>query len=806
MKPVRFLFFLALTVAFGIALNNDIGSVPPLGKLLSPFEGFWQNAETPDATQPEMLDLEGLEAPVTVYYDELDIPHIFAENDRDLHFVQGYITARDRLWQMDFFSRLVYGRLSEVLGERALDFDRGNRRIGLRDMTEQLYEVIQKDRELAAILQAYSDGVNSYLNQLKRADHPIEFKLLNYEPEAWTPEKSCIAYAMLSNTLSKGDADLENTNALSILGRTWFDLLFPEQLGNLSPVIPTGTRWNFSPIPVTKPNVNYPLVATPNTLEKPHPLNGSNNFVVAGSKSKSGHVLLANEPDLELTLPSIWYAAHLHSPAKNVMGVTVPGTPVLLIGFNDSIAWGVTNSPRDQVDWYAIRFKNEQRDEYWYNNQWFKTEKRIEKYEVRDADVYYDTVILVHHGPVVYDRHFLGDGQKTNYAMRWIAHQPGTTFSTMNKLNKAANLQDFHEAMRDFTGPPQNFIFGSAAGDIALFLPGQFPVKWKEQGKFLMDGSDPAYEWKNYIPFEHSLQASNPTNGFLSSANQHPVDSLYPYYVYDHHYEYYRNRRINDRLTLLNNITEKEMMKLQHDNYNYLASENLTFLLDSLDSAALSASQVAYRKDLQAWDYFNDPERTAPVIFQLWQDHLLALLWDELDTSTIVLDKPNKFTSFHLLRTQPEFPFANILATSARENTRDLINLAFQEAADSLDQWVAQNNLPAQWYAFKNTSVNHLLRLEPFSEREIKIGGYGGIVNAAGKGHGPSWRMVVELDPSGPKAWGVYPGSQTGNPGSFRYAEMIEEWANGTYFPLLFGHQLDGSKQVTFKQLFNPAP
>jgi penicillin G amidase len=800
MKTVRFLILLFITVGIGISLNVQIGSTPPLGKLLSPFHGFLQNIEKPKNDESQ-LNVTGLLEPVDVYVDEMSIPHIYAKNDHDLYFAQGYLTAKDRLWQMDFFSRVVLGRLSEVLGEKALNYDRLNRRIGLKKMTESLWVNIQKDPILTNALSAYSDGVNAYIETLDYADYPIEFKLLNYDPEPWSPTKSCLAYAMLSNTLSSSEADLENTNARTLFGEEMYKTLFPEQLGNLDPIIPSGTKWEFTP-KQSNDTFTHILQTTTNTIEKPDPLYGSNNFVAAGSKTQNGNVIFANEPDLQLTHPSIWYAVHQHTPEINTMGVTVPGTPVLLIGFNDSITWGVTNSPRDQVDWYAIKFKNASRNEYWYNNQWFKTEKVIEKFSVKQGQDFYDTIIYVHHGPVVYDRNYFGENEKNNYAMRWIAHKTAGTFTAMYNVNRAQNYDQFTDALKSFTGPPQNFLFGSTSGDIGIILPGTFPIKPKGKGQFLLDGTLVENEWNTMIPYEHRLTTKNPKSGFLSSANQHPVDSLYPYYVYDHHYEYYRNRRINDRLKLMTNITEKDFMTLQNDNYNYQASESLPSMLTSIDSSTLTVSQSQFYSALKNWDYFNLPEKSEPTLYQIWWDILYKQIWDEFDTTKIAINKPNIYTTIHLLKTQPELVFFDHLETKATENANALYLNSFKLAVDSLANWKLTNGEDDSWYLYKNTTIRHLLRLPVFSESKIKIGGGKGIVNAATAQTGPSWRMVVELDPAGTKAWAIYPGSQTGNPASTKYGEFSERWASGKYEQLLFGQDVRNSDRIKEKIIF----
>lgn len=804
MKIFRFAFFSIITIVLSYFLNSSVSGIPPLAKFLSPFQGFWQNAEQEGEHFSDELRIKGLKDPVSVYYDEMHIPHIFASNNHDLHMAQGYLTAKDRLWQMDFLSRIVFGRLSEVLGESMVETDKYLRRIGLKQMALDSYEGAKKYTQLDEMINAYSDGVNAYINELSYGDYPVEFKLLNYTPEEWSPLKSHLAYPLLSQTLSMGDSDLENTNALTILGKELFDLLYPEQLGNLDPVISKERKWRFDPIKADKPKTDYPLIKTKETIEKPDPLNGSNNFAIAPEKSKSGNVLLANEPDLSLTLPSIWHASHLHSDTKNVMGVTVPGTPVILIGFNDSIAWGVTNSPRDQVDWFSITFRDQSRSEYLYNNQWFKTSKTIEKIEVVNGDPVYDTIVHTHHGPVIYDKNYKGDHDKVNYAMRWIAHLPSTSFMALNKINEVNNYTEFTEALRYFQGPPQNFIFGSSHGDISMWLPGKFPVKWDEQGKFLMDGSNPDHEWKNYIPFEQFMYQKNPTRGFVSSANQHQVDSLYPYYVYDHRYEYNRGRRINDRLRTLKNIEPKDMMKLQNDNFNITASESLPWMIKYLDTLSFDNEHKRVYNLLSKWDYFNESDLLAPTHYQVLWDIMYDELWDEFDTMTVEVEKPNNYVTNHLLKTDSLFLFADILETSDVEHTGDLIRKAYTLSIDSLNNWKAANGENYQWSKFKNTTINHYLKLSPFSRDGIAIGGYKSIVNAAAKNHGPSWRMVVELDPNGTKAWGVYPGSQTGNPGSPYYGSMIDKWASGTYYELLFGNQISNSNKVIFTQTINP--
>ncbi|MEM9329477.1 MAG: penicillin acylase family protein, partial [Bacteroidota bacterium] len=574
MKVIRFVFFLVITLALITFLNTPYNSIPPLGKLLSPHQGFWQNAEKEAISTPSALQLEGLKDEVIVRFDAQLFPHIFANNDEDLFYAQGYVTAFHRLWQMEFQQLNTAGRLAEVLREGFLERDRQQRRKGLTYGAQRTLEKALADPEAAKIIKAYTQGVNAYIDQLDYADYPIEYKLLDYEPEPWTELKCALLLSMMSDDLSRGEADLHNTNALKLWGRDTFDILFPERHPDIDPVIPTGTAFDFEPIAVNKPDVQFPQPLTRPKIEAPDEKNGSNNFVVGGSKTADGSVLFANEPDLGLNLPSIWYVCHLNSPNYNVMGATLPGSPLVIIGMNDSIAWGMTNAKRDLVDWYYVEFRDDSREEYKYDEKWLKTQKVVEEFQVRGGTTVYDTIVFTHYGPVVYDRNYDVSTEQLNLAMRWTAHD-ASDYQTFIQLNQAYNYDAYSEALSKYVGPPQNIAFASAAGDIAIRISGKFPVKWEEQGKFIMDGRDSRQEWQEMMPWEHTYKVLNPPQGFVSSANQHPGDGTYPYYDYDYNFEYYRNRRINDRLSVMTNITEEDMMALQNDNFNYIASELL---------------------------------------------------------------------------------------------------------------------------------------------------------------------------------------------------------------------------------------
>ena len=783
MKYFSFFFVLAIAVALAVAVSIPLGPIPPLAPLLDPNHGFWQNTLSEDALAEEELELENLSVPVKVVYDENLIPHIFAENEVDLFRAQGYVTAQHRLWQMEFQTRAAAGRISEIVGPVALELDRMTRRKGLAFGADLGLKYLQEnDPEIYALIEAYSDGVNQYIESLTPGRLPVEYKILDYRPEPWTPYKSILLLKYMSDMLV-GDRDLEYTNLRAILGEAGLNKLFPNFPKENDPVIEAERVWDFSPLAINKPDsTGYPdqtLVMTP--LPQPTEGTGSNNWAVAGRKTKNGNPILANDPHLSLNLPSLWYSMQLTTPEHSVKGATLPGALGVISGFNQNIAWGVTNATKDARDWYKITFQDESRKAYKYGSEWRPTDFRIEEIKVKGEDVFLDTVVYTHYGPVVYDRSFRSDRQDVNFALKWTVHEGSNEQRTFIMMNKAKDHAGYNAALDHYTAPAQNFVFASRSGDIAMRIQGKFPLKWEGQGKFFMDGADPSMEWQGYIPFDQNPNTLNPTRGFVSSANQHPVDPSYPYYVFDNSYEHYRNRRLNRRLREMEGITIEDMKALQFDDYHLQAAEALPVMIQLLGDHQADAQEAQkYLSELKSWDYYADPNQKAPSLYAIWSSETMESIWRELVSQPAPVVRPNSYQTIELMTLSPTDTVFDISSTPAIETASYHVKVGFDSLLVAMKKWEMEEG-DYSWANYKRTTIQHLVpNFKSFSVSNVYTGGGSGILNATGSRHGASWRMVVELGEE-ITAFGIYPGGQSGNPGSKYYSNFISRWANGEY-------------------------
>ncbi len=813
MRVLPFITSAVITTALVVALNKKWGAIPPLGNFLSPQHGFWQNAEASDASFNEDLKLQGIKGKVNVYFDEKLVPHVFADNNEDLYFVQGYLHAKFRLWQMEFQTFAAAGRVSEFLGNdpRFIAYDREMRRSGMVYAAENSLKAMEADPVSKASCDAYTAGVNAYIQQLPASKLPIEYKLLDYKPELWSNFKTALFLKQMSRTLSSNVDDLEMTNEQAVIPFEDLKILYPQVPDSLEPMIPKGTAFAPPGITPVKPSTADSLYfkhgadTTSTEIAKENPNNGSNNWVVSGSKTKSGAPILCNDPHLELSFPSIWYEMQLNSPDVNVYGATFPGSPSVIIGFNDSVAWGVTNSQRDVKDFYELKFKDDSKKEYWFNGAWKPVDSlRREEIKVKGSTTIYDTVAYTVFGPVMFDKSFTNDKTNGKYiACKWSAHEGTNEGITFYKLNRTKNYDDYLNAIKTFSCPGQNFVFASKSGDIALWQQGKFPARWYGQGLMVMPGQDSSYMWQGYIPQQENPHAVNPAQGFLESANQRPVDSTYPYFI-PGGYITARGISITRQLQQMQQITPQDMMKLQNNYFNVSAEDALPKLNHYLNTTALNTNAQKYLGIINKWNFMADAASTGQTIYAAWWlEFYKQVYFDELDKVKPQPVYPNNQTLLEALIRDSAYKFADNINTTAKETWTDDITAALNKAADSLAKDEAAGKL--EWTKNKSPRIFHLLKtILPFSQ-SIPVGGNGDIINATTISHGPSWRMIVHLTNT-IEAYGVYPGGQSGNPGSRFYNTFVDKWVNGEYNQLWFMKRREtGDARIKWSMTFTKA-
>ncbi len=817
MKIGAFILSLLLTIGLVFLLNTSLpfggSTLPAIGNFLSPFTGFWQNAKVQSNYTDTTFDFPNLKGKVSVAFDERLVPHIFADHHEDAMFVQGYITAQQRLWQMDISTRSSSGRLAEVLGPNMLDFDKRQRRMGLFEGAKNEEIHWRKDTASLPLVEAYVNGVNTYIENLNPKDYPIEFKLLGYQPEPWSILKMAQFYKSMERALNGRENDLETSNALQAFGSGTFEYLFPQRNPKQTPVIPKGTSWDYLEGGSLEKEYDIPPLLFDSTAigfsvrnknyerrEKPIDFIGSNNWVVSGAKTKSGNPILCNDPHLQMTLPAIWYEVQISTPRANYYGVSFPGVPGVVIGFNENIAWGTTNGGHDVKDWYKIAWADEEKNHYLLDGKKVPVEKVVEAIKVKGEATVYDTVRYTQFGPIVHENE---NSPYKDMALKWITNVPDedNSFKTFWGFSEAKNFDDFLAATEDYGSPNQNFVFASKEGDIALRISGTVPIR-KNNGKFIQDGSKSENNWQELLPHDKMPLVKNPQQGFLSSANQNPVDETFPTPmpgIYNH----YRGRIINAKLEAMTDITAEDMLAMQVDNSSLLAEELLPLLLKNLDESSLTPLQLGLVRILSDWDFKFERDAIAPFVFEEWRLQFYDLLWDEMAAieSEAPILYPDTWRMIEILETDPLNAFFDVKSTPEREGPKEIATQSFVKMATELKEHFDDSEY--KWADYKSTDIKHLARLEPFSRMDINCAGHKESINATQQTAGPSWRMVVELGDE-VKAWGVYPGGQSGDPASPFYDDMIPKWADGEYYELFFMKNASDRRQnVLFEYTFS---
>ncbi|MGL4819350.1 MAG: penicillin acylase family protein [Bacilli bacterium] len=722
------------------------------------------------------LQLPGLSAPVTVVRDENGVPHIKAENDNDLYMAQGYVTAQDRLFQMDLSRRQASGRLSEVIGDAMVEKDKFFRTFGLRRAAELALPGYSD--EAMRMMDAYAAGVNAYTEQaIKNKSLPVEFTFLGYTPEPWTPLDSITITKFMAYDLGghwRGQAF-----------RSFLLSEFDEDKAyDLFPSYPEEA-------PYVIPKEELDLSKSFAGADLPAEWNGSNNWVISGEKSKTGTPLLADDPHLSLAAPAIWYQSHLESDEQNVSGVIFAGVPGIILGHNEHVAWGVTNVGPDVQDLYIEKRNPNNPHQFLYKGQWEDANVVKETIKVKgQADIDYD-VVITRHGPVFSEFTHQTDKDLV-LSLKWTAHESTQDLEALPLLNKATDWASFDEALEHFKAPASNFVYADKAGNIAYKINGNIPIRKKGNSLLPVPGWTGEYEWNGYIPHDELPTLINPEAGYVATANNKVVDDRYPYHISHTWAQPYRQMRIQEVLESKEKFSLEDMKALQMDSYNKRAEMYAPLFVEVLKAEKDDPKIGEAVRILEEWDYNDDPNAAAPLIFQtIWDEMMNVLFVDQLPETMMDLFEGSDAILDRLVKEAydgkpgPWITEAGGLEKVLTDSLTRSVELLSERHGEKMADW--------KWGDEHKLLFSHpLSSVKPLdlifnTKAPIPVAGSKVTVLAAARNkdtgivnHGASWRFVIDAGDLTTGHHIVGPG-QSGHFKSPWYDDQVEDWVSGTY-------------------------
>lgn len=728
------------------------------------------------------IALPSLRGEVTIRRDERGIPFIDAANEADLYFAQGYATASDRLWQMDFLRRTARGQLAEVFGPGAVELDKLHRTYGFTLVAEKLLaRAPAKTREM---LESYARGVNAYIKQCDAKSLPLEFQVLQYQPREWTPTDSIVLGKLFAQQLSfTVDADILRA-LLSDLPRERFEWLLPQS----SPLDLLEERYRPYEQHEFGAEERAILTGILTTMRRSRAASssdsevGSNSWVVGGDKSVSGKPLLASDPHLPPTSPSIWHIVHLSSPDVRVAGVAVPGVPGVMIGHNEWIAWGVTNLCPDVQDLYFEQFDCGDTDLYKTPAGWRAADVRNEEIVVRNTkggkpETVTFEVKVTRHGPVIFESGSLG------LSLRWTALDADVIdLDTFLTINRARNWDEFTTALKTYGGPPQTFTYADTAGHIGFYCAGRIPVRKSGDGSLPYDGRTDDGEWLGFIPFEDLPHAFDPPSRQVVSANQRVVNDAYPYHLTHNWRVPYRARRIHDLLQTKAKFDAGDFLDIQGDTYSF-PDASFAAQLVKLGQAFKDTSTEWHDlvELLEGWDGYSKSDSTVlPLVAEMRKAFRNLILEAAIGTErTQLYEWRNEGTFIDKLITErprawlpPDFVSYDALLLACY---REAINALTKQLGPDRENWT--------WGKLAQVRFPHPLeRLGPigqrFATRSLPQNADGSMptVNAGAR---VSLRFIADLSD-----WDAtrlcLPLGESGDPTSLNRDDQLDEWYNVT--------------------------
>ncbi len=804
-------------IAIIVILTMPIGPLAGGLGILQPIGGIFDVGLDVNERTEQTVILPGLDADVEVIVDQWGIPHIYGETKEDVFKAFGYMQAKDRLFQMVMQNYLAAGRISEVVGAYAASSDKFQRAIGLVKSAEESYQWCLDNADTNEdvaytldVLDAHVEGINAFIDSMTSATTPIEFKILAFTPEHWKPVDAFIWAKMMTWGLSGSYIDLYRQFIRTSLNNdTMFDELIPDTMPYTVPIVPEQYDLDINlypnapgglPASATPPSALAEVISPDDLIsgEKLESLInamsdsikyfgemefiGSNSWAVNGSRTSTGRAMLANDPHLGLQAPSLWYEVHLIIPGElNIQGGSLPGTPGILIGHTEQMAWGMTNVGLDVMDFFVERVNPANSSEYWYNNEWRAFEIRDEPILTKEGQIIEFNVTWSVHGPCidsVLNVYGIDSESAPNIAMNWTGNGVTHELIALSMLNRAENMQDYFDALYMWDGPPHNFIYADDAGNIAITVAGRFPIRAGYTGEFPIEALNDSVGMVSNVPYAYNPRSVNPSQGFLQSANQLSIDpASYDYDLLGPQAPGYRGRRIHQLLNVNDDVTVQDMKQYQADVFDIAADRIIPFVLDAWEAIDEDNSSVQEIVTiLEEWNNEMETDLIAPTIWTYLLDTIKYETFDELWSAGISLRYAFTPLLEEWLRNENTYYFDNHETDGVVEEMDEILVLALHRALDEMTSDLGTNMSTWEYGNHHIVYIDHLASLT-FIGGEGHRGGSHTLNVGPGwtVSHGPSRRMIANFDDT-TTFFATYPGGQSQNMFSPHWDDLFNLW------------------------------
>lgn len=753
------------------------------------FDAWWQEQITRRAEPIDGSLSAGVSSAVSIQRDENGIPHIFAGNERDLFFGFGFAMAEDRLFQLDWLRRKGMGRLSEIIGRDGIEFDTTARTVGLNRIA--VAEWSRLSNEVQQTLQAFSNGINALMEN-RRSNLPIEFALLDYEPEPWTPIDSLA---------------IENEFRWYLTGR--FPVIcMPEiakrQLGD-GPLYEAYQLSEFDDESILHPGdyetvPGIPLESVGESVADPDASTGSNNWVIAGRRTASGVPLLASDPHIAFEAVSCWYEAHLCGGSYNVAGMAYVGMPAILVGRTERVAWGITNNICSQRDLYQERTSEEHPGCFEFDSEWEPARELTETIRVRDEEPMEKTVRFSRNGPIVDEILPPPADELGPVSLRWLGMSQGGWLTSLLATNRAQSMNEFREALYPWHVPTFALVIADVEGRIGFQASGRVPVRSRNERAFRR-GWDPLDQWQGLIPFEEMPCLDDPDRGWIASANNRVAPNDFPHRMYGCWVSGARAQRIREMYCDGDSLTVDDMRDGHQDALNLRAAKRVPELIAQLEQVDDERIQAALAY-LRSWDFVTLPEAVGPTLFNVFYTRWCRTLSEARfpGAAAELMAKGLEPSAGRFIAADPHgwFP-ADDRAEQLRATFAGTLRFLEDRLGPDMAEW--------SWGRLHRMPLKHVLSGRGELAELLDHGGEGvrgDMLTVCNTGAGPDWiaasgagyRMIADLNSSPPVLQAIDGQSQSGQPGSPHYSDQFADWVEGRYHEIPLTADFEGTRSV----------